>query len=137
MSLRFSQGVVNNIAMGMGWGDMIKNSVCVVYSGNQPATPEVAATAGTELVRFTLSSGALTAETRGACKVVLGSYGSSSDVVNMGLNVGASATVSLTGGNVTGYASLALLTQAVVDAINNNWTYPDFKAVLVGELLVL
>lgn len=135
MSLRFSQGVVNNVAMGMGWGDVIKNSVCVVYSGSQPATPEVAATAGTELVRFTLSSGALTNEVRAACKVVLASYGSVADVVNMGLNTGTSAVVSLTGGNVTGYASLALLTQAVVDAINNNWTYPDFKAVIGGGVV--
>lgn len=132
MSLRFSYGVINNIAMGMGWGDLIKNSVCVVYSGSQPATPEVAATAGTELVRFTLASGALTSETRAACKVVLAAYDGTGNVVNMGLNVGASEVVSLTGGNVTGYASLALLTQAVVDAINNNWTYPDFKAVIGG-----
>jgi hypothetical protein len=135
MSLKFSQGVVNNLAMGMGWGDAIKNSVCVVYSGSQPASPEVAATAGTELVRFTLNGSALTAETRGTCKVVLGSYGTSADVVNMGLNIGAAAVTSLTGGNVTGYASLALLTQAVVDAINNNWTYPDFKAVMGGGVV--
>ena len=135
MSLRFSQGVVNNVAMGEGWGDVIKNSVCVVYSGSQPATPEVAATAGTELVRFTLASGTLTSEIQGSCKVVLASYGTVADVVNMGLNVGASAVVSLTGGNVTGYASLALLTQACVDAINKNWTYPDFKAVMGGTIV--
>lgn len=135
MSLRFSQAVINNVAMGEGWGDVVKNSVCVVYSGSQPTTPEVGASAGTELVRFTLSSGALTNETRAACKIVLGSYGNSSDVVNMGLNTGASSVVSLTGGNVTGYASLALLTQAVVDAINNNWTYPDFRAVMGGATI--
>jgi hypothetical protein len=135
MSLRFSQGTVNNVAMGEGWGDVIKNSVCVVYSGSQPATPEVAATAGTELVRFTLASGALTAPVRGTAKIVLASYGTAADVVNMGLNVGAAAVVSLTGGNVTGYASLALLTQATVDAINNNWTYPDFRAVMGGSVV--
>jgi hypothetical protein len=135
MSLRFSQGVVNNVAMGEGWGDVIKNSVCVVYSGSQPDTPEVAATAGTELVRFTLASGALTAETRATCKVVLGSYGNSSDSVNMGFNIGTSAVTSITGGAVTGYASLALLTQAVVNAINNNWTYPDFMAVMGGSVV--
>lgn len=135
MSLRFSQGVVNNIAMGMGWGDMIKNSVCVVYSGSQPATPEVAATTGTELVRFTLASGTLTAETRAAAKIVLAGYTGTSDVVNLGLNTGAASVVSLTGGNVTGAASLAALVTATVNAINNNWTYPDFKAVTGGGVV--
>jgi len=135
MSLRFSQGVVNNVAIGEGWGDVVKNSVCVVYSGSQPATPEVAATVGTELVRFTLASGALTAETRAVAKIVLAAYDATSNVVNLGLNVGASAVVSLTGGNVTGYASLALFTQATVDAINNNWTYPDFRAVMGGAVV--
>jgi hypothetical protein len=133
MSLKFSQGVVNALAMGQGWGDVIKGSTCVVYSGAQPtAGPEVGATSNgsTELVRFTIASGALTAEKRAWCRVVLASYGSTADVVNMKVN-----GQSVTGGNVTGYSSLALLKAAVIAAINSNWTYPDFYAIDSGSVV--
>jgi len=127
MSLRFSQGVVNNIGYGMGWGDIIQNGVCVVYSGTQPTTADTAATAGTELVRFTLSGATQVTEKRAWCRILLGSYGSASDVVNMKVN-----GQSITGGDVTGAATLLALKTAVVNAINNNYTYPDFYAVAAG-----
>ena len=132
MALKFSQGVVNSLAMGMGWGDIMQNSVCVIYSGSQPATPEVAATAGTELVRFTLGGATLTPETRAWSRFVIAG---SSGTVNLGLNLGASVVMSLTGSNVAYTSSLLATKNAVVAAINNNWTYPDFYAVPAGTTI--
>lgn len=128
MSLKFSQGVVNNLAMGQGWGDVIRNSICVIYSGTQPNAPENAATAGTELVRFTLNGGTLTAETRAWCRIVLA--GGSVGTDNVSISV---AGVNITGGSVAYTSSLALTKAAVINAINSNWTYPDFYAIDSGS----
>jgi len=133
--LTFSQGVVNAVAMGQGWGDIIRNAVVVVYSGSKPVAPETAASGGTELVRFTTASGALTAETRAACKIVLAGGTVGSDKVNIGMNIGASAVVSITGGDVAWTTNLATTMQAVITAINSNWTYPDFYAVVGGTVV--
>lgn len=127
MALKFSQGVVNSVAMGMGWGEVLKNMTCVVYSGTQPTTPETAATAGTELVRFTLNGAALTAEKRAWCRVVLAGGTVGTDNVNM--QVGG---VSITGGAVAWTTSLAATTTAVINAINSNWTFPDYYAIPSG-----
>lgn len=129
MALKFSQGVVNALAQGMGWGEILKNSVCVVYSGSQPASPELGATAGTELVRFTTNSGTLTAETRACCRIALGT----------GTMV-AGDTVKLTLGDAnntmctwTGYAGAANVgASSFANAVNSSWSFPDLQAVVAG-----
>lgn len=125
MALKFSQGVVNNVAMGMGWGEVLKNMTCVVYSGTQPATPETAATAGTELVRFTSSGGALTAETRAACKVVVDTTAGTVDSIIVG-------GVTITAGAITCGTNATTNRDAIIAAINNYYTYPEFYAVAGG-----
>ena len=126
MSLRFSQGVVNNLAVGNGWGDVIKGGTCVVYSGSQPTTADQAATAGTELVRFTIGSGALTAETRAAFKITLtGATGNVS-----ALTVGGVSIIDLTALPV--FSTVAALVTSCISSINSSWTYPDYYAVPAG-----
>ena len=126
MSLKFSQGVVNALAMGNGWGDVIKNSTVVVYSGAQPSSPDIAATAGTELVRFTTSSGSLTAETRAAFKITL--TGATGNVT--ALTVGGVSIIDLTA--LPTFSTVAALVTSCISSINSTWSYPDYYAVASG-----
>ena len=126
MALRLSQAVVNNLAEGMGWGDIIKNSICVVYSGSQPATPDLAATAGTELVRFTLGSAAATTEIRAAAKITL--TGATGNVT--ALTVGGTAL--FTYSNLPVFSTVAALVTSCIQQVNATWTYPDFYAIPSG-----
>ncbi len=126
MALKFSQGVVNSLAVGQGWGDILRNSTCVVYSGSQPASPDVAATAGTELVRFTSSGSAITAETRAAFKITLtGATGNVS-----ALTVGGVSILDLT--LLPTFSTVAALVTSTISAINATWSYPDYYAVPAG-----
>jgi len=127
MALKFSKGVVNAVASGIGWGDVIKNSVIDVYSGSQPANADDAAT-GTKLCRFTLASAALTSEVRANCRIAF-----------TGGSLAAPDTVAVTIGgvsvaNVTGLVGTAasLAAPAVANAINSSWTFPDYMAVAAG-----
>jgi hypothetical protein len=126
MALKFSTGAVNNVAAGMGWGDLMKNGTIKVYSGTQPATANDAPSGATLLCQFTTNSGALTNETRAACKIVLaaGAAGSVDSI-----NVGGMALMSAA---VTYATSLTNTAQLVVDNINNNLTTPDVYAVMGG-----
>lgn len=127
MALKFSQGVVNQVATGMGWGEVIKNCTCVVYSGNQPASPEVAATAGTELVRFTSASGALTSETRAALKITLaGASGSVSSIKVGGIEL-LTSSVSFT-------TDLDTTAALIIANINANTTLPNYYATVGGTI---
>jgi len=127
MALRFSQGTVNNNANGMGWGEIIRGGTCVVYSGTQPATAELAATAGTELVRFTLSKGALTSEKRAGCKITVGTgVGTITSIAVGGVNLLTSA--------ITTSADASANAALVVAAINANATNPDYYATLGGAI---
>lgn len=127
MALKFSKAVTNAIASGMGWGDVIKNSVIDVYSGSQPANADDAAT-GTKLCRFTANSAALTAETRANCRVVFtGGTLAPADTIIATVNGVAIGTAT----GVTGSAA-ALAGPALTTAINNTWSFPDFQAVAAG-----
>lgn len=126
MALRFSQGVVNNLAMGQGWGDILKNSTCVVYSGSQPTTADLAATPGTELVRFTTSGSALTAETRAAFKITL--TGATGNIT--ALTVGGVSIIDLTA--LPTFTTVAALVTSAISSINSTWSYPDYYAVASG-----
>lgn len=124
MSIRLSQGVVNAQAMGNGWGEIIKNSICVVYSGAQPTTADLAATPGTELVRFSLSSGAVTNPTRATALVDFTNTTGNLTVLTIG-------GTSIIGGTIT-YTSATQLAADTVTSINNTWTFPDYYAVVGG-----
>jgi hypothetical protein len=63
MALRFSPALQNYIAETGSWKSALDNGIIEVYSGSQPATPDLAVT-GTLLVTFTSSAGAFTPETR-------------------------------------------------------------------------
>ena len=124
MALRFSTGVTNNVAFGMGWGDIIKGSKIIVYSGTQPTSANDTAT-GTALCTFTTDGSAHTAETRAACKMVIaGSSGSIDSIAVGGVALLASAVSYTTSDTATA--------QAVVNAINSSHTEPDFYAVMGG-----
>jgi hypothetical protein len=127
MAIKLSQGVVNSLAMGQGWGEVIRNSVCIVYSGAQPSTPETGAAVGTELVRFTLSSGALTAETRATALVDFTSATGNCTALTIG-------GVSIIGGTVT-YTTPTALAAAVAASINSTWSFPDYYAVVGGTIV--
>lgn len=130
MALTLSTGVVNAIASGMGWGDVIKNSIIKVYSGTQPTSANDSAT-GTLLCQFTTGTdttgtdAAHTSERPAICRVVLA--GGSGDV-NMKVN-----GVSITGGAVAYTTSLVATKNAVVSAINSTYSFPDFYAVAAGD----
>lgn len=124
MGFKFSQGVVDALAAGCGWGDILKWSTCVVYSGSQPTTPESAATAGTELVRFTTSAGALTSETRATGLVDFTSATGNCTALTVG-------GTSVIGGTVT-YTTPTALAAAVAASINSTFTFPDYYAVVGG-----
>jgi len=127
MALKFSKGVVNAVASGIGWGDVIKNSVIDVYSGSQPANADDAAT-GTKLCRFTVSSGALTAEIRANCRVVF-TGGTLAPADTIAATVGGVTIGTATG--ITGTAA-TLAAPALATAINNTWSFPDYMAVAAG-----
>lgn len=136
MTIRLSTAVTNQIAMGMGWGDVIKNSIIDVYSGTQPASANDAAT-GTLLCSFTTSGGALTAETRAAAKVVLAAGASGSvDSIKVGgmelLTVVASTGVAAP---ITYATSLTNTAQLVVNSINASTTNLGFYAVMGGATI--
>jgi hypothetical protein len=127
MSLRFSTGVVNNIATGMGWGDILKNSTIKVYSGTQPTTANDAAS-GTLLCQYTSGGSTLTAETRAACKMVLAGGSGSVSSIKVG-------GVELLGSTVNYNASVAQTTTDLITMINSTLTYPDFYAVVGGTVI--
>lgn len=124
MALRFSTGVVNAIAYGMGWGDILKNSVIDVYSGSQPVTASTAAT-GTKLCRFTTSGGAFTSETRAAAKLVIAGGSGSIDTINV-------AGLPLLSTTVPYNTSVAQTMADVISNINANPRNMGFFAVTGG-----
>ena len=124
MSIRLSTAVTNAIAYGMGWGDVIKNSVIDVYSGSQPTSADDAAT-GTRLCKFTTSGGTLTAETRAACKCVIDNTGGSVDSILIG-------GTDILGGVVTTAGTAPANATAVVAAINANPKNLGFFATMGG-----
>jgi len=124
MAIKLSRGVVNALAMGMGWGDIIRNSVCVVYAGAQPSTADIGATGGSELCRFWGSATPTAVETRATALI---------DFTNTtgnctALTVGGTSIIS---GAVT-YSTPTALAAAVAANINSYWTYPDYRAVVGG-----
>lgn len=70
MTLRLSTGARNAIAARGGFAGAFNKCTIAIYSGSQPTTADAAAT-GTLLGRITVSSGALTAETRASGTITI------------------------------------------------------------------
>ena len=77
MALRLSPALQNFIASTGSWKDALDGGIIEVYSGSQPATPDLAVS-GTLLVTFTSSAGAFTPETRALGILTLSGTGAGS-----------------------------------------------------------
>lgn len=87
MTLRFSTGLRNNLAGNKGFASTFAKGSINIYTGTQPATADSAVT-GTLLGTVTLSSGALTQETRASQTItVAGASGSIDTVTVSTLNI--------------------------------------------------
>lgn len=128
MAITLSTGVVNAIASGMGWGDVIKNSIIKVYSGTQPTSANDAAT-GTLLCQFsTGTDGAYTAEVPAAAKIAF----SGSDANVTALTIGGTSIISST---VTAVGTIAGTVAALAANINSTFSFPDYYAVIGGSVV--
>ena len=97
MTIRFSTGLRNGLAQGLGFQGMFNRGYMEIWSGSQPATAD-AATTGTKLGVISIASGALTKETR------------------------ATATLTVTGGSGTLTALTAGTLPLVPDPSSVVWT---------------
>jgi hypothetical protein len=97
MALRISPALQNFIAEGGSWKDAFDNGSIEIWTGSQPATPDLAAT-GTQLVIITSGGGAKTNE------------------------VPATGTITLTGGT-TGTDTVATVTLAAVNILGGAVAY--------------
>ncbi|MCR4302145.1 MAG: hypothetical protein NUV51_11080 [Sulfuricaulis sp.] len=108
MTLRYSPAVQNAIAVNGSWKDVMDNGSIEIYSGSQPATPDLAPT-GNLLVTITASSGTKTNEVKGTG--VLTISGTTSGTVDtctlMGIDILGGA-VAHTGDNNTMATAVAL-----------------------------
>lgn len=87
MTLRFSTALRNNLAGNKGFASTFAKGSINIYSGTQPSTADSAVT-GTLLGTVTLSSGALTQETRASQTItVAGASGSINTVTVSTLNI--------------------------------------------------
>ena len=130
MALKFSTGVVNNIATGMGWSEIMNNSTIKVFSGTQPTSADNES-ASTLLCQFTTSGGTLTAPVRANCRVAF-TGGTLAPADSIIMTVGGTAI-----GTVTGLTGAAATTAAaaLANAINSTYTYPDYYAVTAGTAI--
>ncbi len=132
MTLRFSPALQSFIAQRGSWKDFLDGGNIAIYTGAQPATPDLAFT-GTLLVTLTSSAGALTNETRalGVITLSVGAAGGD-NVTSVTLNgqVITSATVNWD----------TSLTQTAADVCLNINRNPANKLVIasnVGAVITL
>jgi len=113
--IRFSTGLRNALAAGFGLQGALNKGYIEVYTGSQPATADAAAT-GTKLGIITLSSGALTKETRATGSVTLnsGAGGSITALTVGGLNIIPDIS------SIPYNTSLTQTASDLADAINRN-----------------
>lgn len=70
MALRFSPALQNFVAEQGSWKEFFDNGIIEIYTGTQPATPDLAVT-GTLLATISSSSGAVTSEVKSQGTVTL------------------------------------------------------------------
>ncbi|MDD3885169.1 MAG: hypothetical protein PHW66_09620 [Gallionella sp.] len=115
MALRFSSAMQNFIAENGSWKDAMDNGSIEIYTGTQPATPDLAPT-GTLLVTLTSSAGAKTNEVRPVGVVTLaGGTTTGDDVTALTIK-----TVDVLGGTVAWNSSLTQTATDCALAINRN-----------------
>lgn len=114
MTLRLSTGLRNAMNAGLGLQGAMNKGYIEVYTGSQPASADAAKT-GTLLGVVTVSSGALTKETRATGSIALtgGASGSVNSVTVGGLNI-------IPDGAVAFNTSLNQTASDLCDAINRN-----------------
>lgn len=115
MTFRFSTGTRNGLAAGLGLQGMFNRGYMEIYSGSQPATADAAAT-GTKLGIITLSSGALTKETRAAGSVTItgATGGTINNITVGGLNIIPDGAITVSGDTTSTLAT------KLANAINRN-----------------
>ena len=112
MTLRFSPALQNFVAQTGSWKDAFDGGSIEIYTGAQPATPNLAVT-GTLLATITLASGAKTSEVAATGVITYTSSGGSVDTVSLlGLDI--------LGGAVSYDTSLTVTAAAVALKINRN-----------------
>ena len=112
MALRFSPALQNAVAADGSWKDCLDEGHILIYSGTQPATPNLAAT-GTLLA--TITSGAATKVNEVKATGVLTLSGSGGTVDTLTL-----AGMDLLGGAVAWDTSLTVTAAAVALKVNRN-----------------
>lgn len=134
MTLRLSDGFKTALAGGLGYYDLLRDSVFQIYSGTQPASANDAPT-GTLLATITDTKGVLTAETRA---IALLSFTGTTGVETLtSLTVNGIEILNGTttfGGAIT---TATLFAAAVADSINLKRSHPDFNAIASGETVTV
>lgn len=130
MTLRFSPALQNFIATEGSWKDFFDGGVLEIYTGAQPATPNLAPT-GTLLATITVSSGAHTPETKATGVITLSgtTSGSVDTITLLGVEIMGSATAYNTSFDQTA-ADVAL-------KINRNPKNKFVKATSSGAVITL
>lgn len=115
MTIRFSTGTRNGLAGSLGLQGMFNKFYMNVYSGAQPASADAAAT-GTLLGTVSLSSGALTKETRatGTITITGATGGTINNITVGGKNIIPDGAITVSGDTTSTLAS------KLCDAINRN-----------------
>src|ERR1035437_1829391 len=117
MTLRYSPALTNFIAEQGSWKEFFDAGAIELYTGSQPATPDLAVT-GTLLATITSNAGTRTAETRATGLVTLS--GTLSGSVNT-LTLAGIDLIDVAGQSTVAYnASLAQTATDVCTRINRN-----------------
>ena len=132
MTLRFSPALQNFIAENGSWKDFLDEGSLLIYSGSQPATPDLAPT-GNLLVTITSGGGTKTNEVKATGVITLSVGAAGSDTL---------ATLTLLGVEIMGSATAfdTSLTQTATNAalkINRNPKNKFVTAVGSGAVITL
>lgn len=131
MAIRLSDGFKTALAGGLGYYDLLRDSVFQIYEGTQPANAN-AAPSGTLLATVTDTSGTLTAETRAIALISLTGVTTAETITSISIN-----GIEVLGATVT-YATSATATAVLLaDAINSYRSQPDFNAIASSESVTI
>lgn len=127
MTVRFSTGLRNGLASGLGFAALFNRGSLNVYSGTQPTSADAAVT-GTLLGTVTLNSGALTLETQASGTITITGGTTSITAVTVGtFNI-------IPDGAVLYNTSVSQTASDLCDAINRNGIY---AATVVGAVVTI
>ena len=115
MTIRLSEGLRNAIAQGQGFGGALNMGHISVYSGSQPASADALYT-GTLLGKISISSGAITKETRatGSVTITGATGGTINNITVGGLNIIPDGAITVSGDTTSTLAT------KLCNAINRN-----------------